>query len=670
MNKPTNALIGESSPYLLQHAYNPVNWFPWGPEALEKAKQENKLLLISIGYSACHWCHVMEHESFEDEAVAAIMNEHFVCVKVDREERPDIDQIYMQAVQLINGQGGWPLNCVALPDQRPIYGGTYFRKEDWKRVLLTLAEFYQHKTQEALTYADKLTAGLKTMQMIVPTALDTTFTKEELEKLLNVWKPYLDFTDGGNARAPKFPLPNNFQFLLRYNHFFPDQATEIAVKLTLEKMALGGIYDQLRGGFARYSVDGQWRVPHFEKMLYDNAQLISLYSEAYQAFKNPLYKSVIEECCAFVERELTHTEGGFFSALDADSEGKEGLFYTWTTAELKAVLSEEEYELASIYYSITTHGNWEEEQTNTLFRLYTDTELAAQLAIHVDVLQERIQTIRQKLFTIQEKRVRPGLDDKTLCSWNALMIKGLVDASNALNEPHYLEQAERAAAFLWENLRKENTLYHTWKNGKASIIGFLDDHAFFIDALLALFEATMNENWLNQAQKLADAAMEQFYDAESGLFFYTSRQAEALIVKSYETLDNVIPSANSAMARSLFRLGTIQGNIDLQEMATRMLSSQTQKMIGYGSAYSNWAQLYLDLVTPQYQLALGGKLPENPFSNWNQHFLPNLTRLGTKIPMESPKGLEQEQVLYYICSNGACQLPLSSFEQAVASIRQ
>ncbi len=393
-----NHLANSTSPYLLQHANNPVNWYPWGTEALQKAKDENKLILVSIGYSACHWCHVMEHESFEDEKVAAVMNEYFVCIKVDREERPDVDQIYMSAVQLMTGRGGWPLNCICLPDQRPIYGGTYFRKNEWTSLLFNLADFYKQKPGEAEEYAVRLTEGVQQYESVAFVKEQPTFTKDDLELIINNWKRYFDKTEGGLGTAPKFPMPNNWQCLMRYAHLAKDEnVAETAVKLTLYKMAFGGIYDHVGGGFARYAVDGRWHVPHFEKMLYDNAQLISLYAEAHTWNPDPLYQKVVDEIISFSLRELTSPEHGFYSALDADSEGKEGKFYIFTKTEIEEILGSEA-ELFSIYYHITDDGNWEEEQSNVMFRRESDEELAKKLGLPVDELLQKIETSRQKVF--------------------------------------------------------------------------------------------------------------------------------------------------------------------------------------------------------------------------------------------------------------------------------
>src|ERR1700753_1204301 len=385
-----NRLANSASPYLLQHANNPVDWFPWGPEALQKAKDENKLILVSIGYSACHWCHVMEHESFEDEKVAAVMNEYFVCIKVDREERPDVDQVYMSAVQLMTGRGGWPLNCICLPDQRPIYGGTYFRKNDWASLLFNLADFYTQKPAEANEYAVRLTEGIQNYETIAFVKEQPEYSKDDLLQIVNNWKQYFDREEGGMGSSPKFPMPNNWQFLMRYAYLMNDADVAQVVTLTLKKMAFGGIYDHIGGGFARYSVDGRWHVPHFEKMLYDNAQLVSLYSEAFTFKSSQLYKQVVEDIIAFTLRELSDANGGFYSALDADSEGVEGKFYTFTKGDIEDILGDDA-ELFCIYYNITGEGNWAEEHTNVLFRKDKDLQLANKLGLPLELFVEKIE---------------------------------------------------------------------------------------------------------------------------------------------------------------------------------------------------------------------------------------------------------------------------------------
>ena len=423
----TNSLINESSPYLLQHAHNPVDWYPWGKEALDKAKKENKLLLISIGYAACHWCHVMEHESFEDTVVAKIMNQNFINIKIDREERPDIDQIYMNAVQLMTGRGGWPLNCIALPDGRPVWGGTYFPKENWVDALNQISKIYNDDPKKLEEYATKLTEGVQKSDLITLNTTQASFSKIELDTIVEKWKKYMDFDLGGSVGSPKFPIPSNFEFLLRYAKQTNNQEIDLYVNNSLSKMAMGGIYDQVGGGFARYSVDSKWHIPHFEKMLYDNGQMVSLYSNAYLATKNPLYKTTVYETIQFIERELLDKSGGFYSSLDADSnndkgELEEGIFYVWSEAELKEVIKDD-FPLFKDYYNISSEWKWEHENYN-LHRTKSDKEIIDTHQISGKELKEKVKNWKSILLKQREKRSRPRLDDKILTSWNALMLKG------------------------------------------------------------------------------------------------------------------------------------------------------------------------------------------------------------------------------------------------------
>src|SRR6218665_2712871 len=536
-HKYTNSLEKETSPYLLQHAHNPVNWFAWGDEALEKAKREDKIILVSVGYSACHWCHVMEHESFEDETVAQLMNDYFVCIKVDREERPDIDQVYMMAVQLMTGHGGWPLNCFALPDGRPIYGGTYFPKQQWMNVLLNLADLYKNEKQKALDYAAQLTEGVRLAELVKTSEEQHAFSETTLSESYRNWKLRFDDVEGGPNKAPKFPLPNNYQFLLQYGRNNPGLLQH--VNLTLKKMAYGGIYDQLGGGFARYSVDHYWKVPHFEKMLYDNGQLVTLYSEAFTKTKDPLYKQVVYETLAFVARELTSPEGGFYSALDADSEGEEGKFYVWTRQELQSILNED-YAVFADYYNVDGRGLWEHEH-NILLRHDDDETIAQRHKISMDELHTLIANSKKQLLAEREKRVRPGLDDKILTSWNALMLKGYVDAYNAFDEQLFLDAAVKNAEFILGKMHMNNgALNRTYKNGESKINGFLEDYSFVIEGLIALYQATFSEKYLLKAQELMEYCMMHFRDEKSGMFFFTSDTDQALITRKMELSDNVI----------------------------------------------------------------------------------------------------------------------------------
>ena len=664
-----NRLVFETSPYLLQHANNPVEWFPWGEEALEKAKSESKLILVSIGYSACHWCHVMEHESFEDGQVAEIMNRHFVCIKIDREERPDIDQIYMNAVQLMTERGGWPLNCFCLPDQRPIYGGTYFRKSDWSNLLLNLANFWNEKPEEAIGYAEKLTEGIKQSEKLTMVDDHSEFSNQDLKDIMEPWKRSFDMSEGGYNRAPKFPLPNNWQFMIRYAHLMKDDAAHVISRLTLQKMAFGGIYDQIGGGFARYSVDDRWRVPHFEKMLYDNAQLISLYSEAYQYSPDEIYKNVVYETIEFVNRELTSPEGGFYSALDADSEGVEGKFYTFTKDEIEVILGKDA-ELFCIYYNVTEDGNWEEEHTNIFFRKSDDAELANKLGIGLEKLKSKISLCRAKVFQFRSARIRPGLDNKILAAWNGMMLKALTDAFRVFADHQFLETALQSANFIVKNLADKNQLKRVFdKRKQKNEHAFLDDYAFVIDGLIGLYEVTFDEKWLNHAKSFLDYSVKNFYDLESGLFFYTSTLGEQLIARKQEIMDNVIPASNSVMAHNLYKMGHFYDEQSYLDTAMQMLRNVKPFIKSYASGYSNWASLLLNEVSGIYEIAITGYEADLRRMELEQHYIPNKIILGGtfgSLPLLADKWAEQTRI--FVCVNRTCQLPVHKTEDAIKQI--
>lgn len=665
--KYTNKLIEETSPYLLQHAHNPVNWYPWGEEAFAKAKAENKLLIISIGYSACHWCHVMEHESFEDDSASAVMNDRFVCVKVDREERPDVDQIYMNAVQLMSGRGGWPLNCIALPDGRPIWGGTYFRRDQWITQITQLADFYQSQPEKAFDYAAKLTQGIQQSELVSLNTDEPEFTKSQLEQVYSSWEQQFDSVEGGPDRAPKFPIPNNYQFLLRYAHLSEHTAALSHVKLTLDKIAYGGIYDHLGGGIARYATDKLWKVPHFEKMLYDNGQIVSLYSEAYQKFKDEDYKTLVYGTLAFIERELKSDEGAFYSALDADSEGEEGKFYVWKKKELETLLGED-YPLFSAYYNVNSIGYWEHD-TYILLRKDDDAKLAKQFNISVEELTLKIGRAKSDLMKERATRIRPGLDDKSLTSWNGLMLKGYVDAFLTFGNQHFLDVALANANFILDKqLRKDGGLNHSYKNGRSTINGYLEDYAFVIDAFLKLYEATFDERWLSEANALMAYSIEHFYDNDSRMFFFTSDEDPALIARKMEVNDNVIPASNSVMASNLFSLSHHYDRSDYKEMSEKMLNNIIDKVAAYPSGYSNWLNLLLNYVYPFYEVAIVGKKAEDFTVPFHEVYIPNKVLCGAKKESKLPlleNRYSKGQTRIFVCQNKVCQMPTEELEKAL-----
>ncbi|MGI4874954.1 MAG: thioredoxin domain-containing protein [Janthinobacterium lividum] len=668
---PTNRLAHETSPYLLQHAHNPVDWYPWGPEALARAQDEQKPILVSIGYAACHWCHVMERESFENEQVARVMNEYFVCIKVDREERPDVDQIYMDAVQAMGIQGGWPLNVLLTPEAKPFYGGTYFPPGNWVQLLENVAQAYAGEHRAELEgSAERFVQVLQTSELekYGATAAGVGVNDEEFKLLAYNLAQRFDRERGGTSRAPKFPMPSIWRFLLRAHHISGSEQILRQVHLTLREMAWGGLYDQVGGGFARYSVDGEWLVPHFEKMLYDNGQLLSLYSEAYQVTPEPLYREVVYQTVAWVRRELTNPEGGFYSSLDADSEGEEGKFYVWTHEELQAVLGNEAL-LAAAYYNCTGLGNWEHGR-NILHRRQTDAEFAQEHGLEPAVLAELIQGWQQKLLAARAHRIRPGLDDKVLTGWNALLLSGLLAAYRAFGEPEFLALALRNAEFLQANLRHGPRLYRTWKNGRATINGFLEDYALVIEAYISLYEATFAESWLHEAEALTGYALDNFFDPTEQQFFYTDASAEPLIARKKELFDNVIPGSNSVMAHNLLRLGRHLENQPYQQLAAAMLA-QVQSLVAKEPQHlTTWASLYVALLRPGAEVAIVGPEAEQFRAELSRHFLPNDVLAGGPTASALPllQGRSPAQTTIYVCRNRACQLPVQSVAEALAQL--
>nr|MBA3674653.1 thioredoxin domain-containing protein [Chitinophagaceae bacterium] len=625
----TNELIHESSPYLLQHAHNPVNWYPWGDKALKKAKSENKMIIISIGYAACHWCHVMEKESFEDTGVARIMNEHFICIKVDREERPDVDQVYMNAAQLITGRGGWPLNALTMPDGKPFYAGTYFPKKEWIKMLEYFIDLYKKNPATLSGQAAKVTQGIHAIENVPFNKATATFTIKDMDANFKNMQPNLDYEKGGEKRAPKFPMPAVWEYLLYYYYLSKNDDALRAVTTTLNNMAMGGIYDHVGGGFARYSTDAKWHVPHFEKMLYDNAQLVSLYAHAFQKTKNPLYKKIVYETLNFIEREMTSSEGGFYSSLDADSEGEEGKFYVWTKDEIEKILGDEAALFIS-YYNISAAGNWEHHK-NILFRSISDEAIAAKFNITQQQLKEKIEADKSTLLTVRNKRVHPNLDDKILTAWNALMVTGYTDAYRAFGEKKFLDAAIKNANFLWSKaISSNNKIKRNYKNGKSSIEGFLDDYAFTISAFINLYQATFDEKWLYKANDIAAYTQTHFFDSASGMFYYTHNQHSNLIARKMEIADNVIPSSNSEMAKNLFYLGHFFSDDAEIKTATQMLLNVQKNLQQQIYFYPNWGMLEAAVVSGLYEVAIVGKDVESKREMIDEYYLPNMLLLGSK----------------------------------------
>lgn len=650
-NGKANRLIHENSPYLLQHAYNPVEWYPWGEEAIERAKKEDKLMLISIGYSACHWCHVMEHESFEDPLTAEMMNDKFICVKVDREERPDIDQLYMTAVHLMGGRGGWPLNCFALPDGRPVYGGTYFPKAHWQKVLNQVNSLYVESKAEMLDYAARLSAGIKQTELFKIKADPKKMTNTDLKVCIDHWIEMFDDEEGGPNKAPKFPLPNNYDFLLRYCFIAKDKKIQEHVELTLDKMAAGGIYDQVGGGFSRYSTDIWWKVPHFEKMLYDNGQLLSLYANAFHAFGKKRYLEVCKETALFVQRELLSPEGGFYSALDADSEGVEGKFYVWSIEELKSELTEEEFHLANNCYFLDDKGFWEHGNYILMRKNFDETSI-------------ELEQLNNKLLNLRSARIRPGLDDKILLSWNAMMLKGLADVYRVSSDPNYLELALKNLAFIEKEMILSNDeLWHSWKNGSGKIDGFLEDYVWLTEAYISLYHATWNEQYLFKAKKLTEKTLEIFPEAGSGLLFYTSERHGEWVARQMETSDNVIPASNSMLANILRTLGIYFGKAEWIARSKEMLQTVKNELIGYGPGYSNWLNLAAHDLYPSYELVVTGSQAKEQTKELMVNYYPQVliavAEEDSYLPICAGRILGSE-TFFYLCRESMCERPMNS----------
>ncbi|CAA9459610.1 MAG: Uncharacterized protein YyaL [uncultured Rubrobacteraceae bacterium] len=676
-----NRLAQETSPYLLQHKDNPVDWYPWGEEALEKARVEDRPILLSVGYSACHWCHVMERESFEDEATAELMNKHFVNIKVDREERPDIDSIYMSAVQAMTRHGGWPMTVFMTPDGAPFYGGTYFPPvpsrgmPSFKQLLLSLADAYENRRDEVLESAG-------TVRNFLQEAAVVSIPKSEVsESLLTHAATSLvgqvDNRFGGFGGAPKFPQTMNLEVLLRHYKRTGDRATLSGVELSLRQMANGGIYDHLGGGFARYSVDAYWLVPHFEKMLYDNALLARLYLEAHQATGDAFYLRIAEETLDYVVRDMTDSEGGFYSAEDADSEGVEGKFYVWTPQEIEAILEPDEAKLATRFWDVTQGGNFEGKNILNVPR--PPEAVAAEFEISSEELWRRIVGIRERLLAEREKRVRPGRDEKVLAAWNGLMLRAFALAARVTGREDYREVARKNASFLLEKLKVDGRLRRSYKDGRARFNGYLEDYACVADGLVELYEATFETRWLEEAVTLADAILELFWDVEKGGFYDTAADHEELVTRPRDVYDNASPSGNSVAVDVLLRLSVFLDREDYREKAAAVLENLSGGMAqvpgGFGRLLS---ALDFHLSTP-YEIALvwPSNTPDVPdttalINAVYSDYLPNKVVAGRAegdetaaelIPLLAERPARDGKATAYVCVNYACQSPTTDPEE-------
>lgn len=679
-HKHTNRLIHETSPYLLQHAHNPVDWYPWGEEALAKAKTEDKPILLSIGYSACHWCHVMERESFENEEIAALMNKNFVCIKVDREERPDLDSLYMTAVQAMTGHGGWPMTVFLMPDGSPFYGGTYFPPTDrmgmpgFGRVLLAVADAYRNRRKDIANNAAQLRDMLRSEPLA--RAGRETLTPALLEQAFHIQAQNFDPEYGGFGSAPKFPQPMNLEFLLRIWHRLGwNQALAMAER-TLEKMARGGLYDQLGGGFHRYSTDRPWLVPHFEKMLYDNALLARVYLHAYQATGKALYRRICEETLDYVRREMTAPEGGFYSTQDADSEGEEGKFFVWTPEEVTALLGPEDGRLFSAYYGLTPEGNFEGKN---ILHVPKDEDVVAHLeGVTVERLRQAVVRGRRILFDAREGRVHPARDDKILTGWNGLMLAAFAEAASVLARDDYRQTAERAANFLLMMLRRpeDDRLLRTYKEGRVKLPGYLEDYAALADALIVLHEATAELRWLAEARALADAMLALFWDEANGGFYDTGKDHEELVARPRDYFDNATPAGNSLAVDVLLRLATLYDESEYRRRAVAMLERLSAPMANYPGGFGHLlGALDFHLSQPKEIVIVGP--PSDPATRAlrlevARRYLPNKVVITAdpaaldgfaENPLLEGKTLVRGRPAAYVCQNYECRQPVTEPEE-------
>ncbi|WP_420643829.1 thioredoxin domain-containing protein [Candidatus Leptofilum sp.] len=668
-----NKLAQETSPYLLQHVDNPVDWYPWGEEALHKARQEDKLILLSIGYAACHWCHVMAHESFEDPTTAKYMNEHFINVKVDREERPDLDAIYMQAVVAMTGQGGWPMTVFLTPDGRPFYGGTYFPPAprygmpSFIQLMQGIVNAWETKRQEILQSAGDITKHLR--RTAVLTGEDDVLTPTMFGKATTVLAQDFDHERGGFGGAPKFPPSMTLEYLLQSFVLHKDSRILHMAETTLKKMAYGGMYDQLGGGFARYATDINWLVPHFEKMLYDNALLARVYLHAYQVTQEPLYRQIAEETLDFVMRELRHEDGGFYSSYDADSEGEEGKFYVWSAAEINAHLGEDAA-LFKLYYDVTEQGNW--EGSNILNRKKELDEVAWASKMSEEKVVERLAAAKQKLYDIRAQRIWPGLDDKVLTAWNGLMLAAFAEAGRILKRHDYTETAVLNAQFLYKTMRTANgRLLRTWKaDSAAKYNGYLEDYAYLADGLLALYQTTFDEQWFTWAHELAEMMRTHFYDTDHGGFFDTSDDHEALIHRPKDLQDNAVPSANAMAAQVLLKLSLYLGNSKYWELAETAVSSLYGAMVQHPNAFAHWLGAAVFITSQPQELAIIGDLSQpdtqalldTTFASFRPNLVVATGDAASQIPLLTERTQLNNKATAYVCRRFVCQQPVNTPE--------
>jgi uncharacterized protein YyaL (SSP411 family) len=668
----TNYLITESSPYLLQHAHNPVDWYPWGDIALQKAKELGRPILVSIGYSACHWCHVMEKESFENEDTAKVMNQYFINIKIDREERPDLDHIYMDAVQAMAGSGGWPLNVFLTPEGKPFYGGTYFppvkafNRSSWKEVLYGVAEAWRDRRHEIESQADNLTDYLQKSNSIGQRTKTASFTIDQpdsKEQCHTIFQNIMNNADkqwGGFGKAPKFPQFFVIQYLLQYYHFTKNNEAFDQAILAIDKMLQGGIYDQIGGGMARYSTDIEWLAPHFEKMLYDNALLINVLCDAYQITRKKQYADAIKKTISFIEREMMHKEGGFYSALDADSEGIEGKYYVWSKAAIEHILGERA-ELFCEYYDVSPEGNWED---SNILRIRKPIDaFAADKGLDIDAFTNELEVGLQQLQAERDKRIRPATDDKIILSWNCLLLTALCKSSAALQEDSYKKTAERHFDFILSAFRKETTgvMLHTYKEGVAKYPAFLDDYSYFIEACLHLYELTYDASYLKEAKDCCNYVLLNFSGDDSCLFYFTHKEQTDIVVRKKEVYDGATPSGNAVMASNLFKLSIIYDMIEWRQLAINMLATMLPMVVKYPSSFGLWSIFFMQQTEGMNEIAVIGPGYRTACKEISSYFIPNKIMMGAQkasddFPLLQNKTLANN-LLIYLCKNYSCLSP-------------
>ena len=689
-----NKLIFEKSPYLLQHSYNPVDWNPWGEEAFERAKKEDKPIFLSIGYSTCHWCHVMERESFEDTEVAELMNETFVCIKVDREERPDIDAVYMAVCQAMTGTGGWPLTIIMTPEKKPFYAGTYIPKESrfgltgMKELVPRIKRLWEQRRRELEDSAERIISSIKETQETAGQELGEEILHRCYDNLFEIF----DEQNGGFGHGRKFPAPHNLSFLLRYWRRTGDEWALRMVEKTLEKMRLGGVYDHVGLGFHRYSTDSKWLVPHFEKMLYDQAMLVIAYTEAYRATGKGEYAQTAREILTYVLRDMTASEGGFYSAEDADSEGEEGKFYLWTEEEIRQILSKEEAETIIKFYGFQKEGNFEDEATrkktgkNILYLKKSLREIASDLETPLEEIQERLEEARRKLFVARKKRVHPGKDDKILTDWNGLMIAALAKAAQVFDESKYLDAAEKAANFILAKMRDSaGWLYHRYREGENAILGFLDDYAFFIHGLIELYEASFETKYLREAVILTEYVLEHFWDEKNGGFYFSSDGAENVLVRRKEIFDAAYPSGNSVAALNLLRLARITAKVEYEEKAAQIFRTFSKDVSRTPMGYTQLMVALDFALGPSFEVVVAGNSQaddtKNMLKTLREKFVPNKVVLLLPSEEESPeivhlaeftKNLKSigGKATAYVCQKYNCKFPTTDTKKILEFLEE